>query len=258
MVENRLRIFVASNNDWAVPAGIGDRRWFVLNVADTYAGTGHRDYWNALYAEIGNGGEAAMLYELLAMDLRGFDVRVIPHTAAKAQQQALSLRGTPAWLRHVLQEGAIETEWNTAGLTIRKDYAYNHYQEFSKQRREFHPEIKDLWAKKIRALLGACVSVKKQKTDKGRVRMFQFAPLADCRRQFASHLGAPDLKWEEPDNEPGSVSDVAVGQTAEDVGDPTDPDALHDAHVLEMEELELEPEPDYLPEYEPEDEGESD
>ena len=39
MVENRLRIMVASNNDWAVPAGIGDRRWFVLNVADTYAGT---------------------------------------------------------------------------------------------------------------------------------------------------------------------------------------------------------------------------
>jgi hypothetical protein len=28
MVENRLRIMVASNNDWCVPAGIGDRRWF--------------------------------------------------------------------------------------------------------------------------------------------------------------------------------------------------------------------------------------
>ena len=39
MVDNRLRIMVASNNDWMVPAGIGDRRWFVLDVADTYAGT---------------------------------------------------------------------------------------------------------------------------------------------------------------------------------------------------------------------------
>jgi Family of unknown function (DUF5906) len=47
MVENRLRIMVASNNDWAVPTGVGDRRWFVLNVADTYAGTKHRDYWTA-------------------------------------------------------------------------------------------------------------------------------------------------------------------------------------------------------------------
>jgi hypothetical protein len=56
MVENRLRIMVASNNDWMVPAGIGDRRWFVLDVADTYAGTTHKNYWDALYAEIENGG----------------------------------------------------------------------------------------------------------------------------------------------------------------------------------------------------------
>jgi hypothetical protein len=43
-VDNRLRIVVASNNDWAIPAGIGDRRWFVLHVADTYSGTEHQSY----------------------------------------------------------------------------------------------------------------------------------------------------------------------------------------------------------------------
>jgi Family of unknown function (DUF5906) len=124
MVENRLRIMVASNNDWAVPTGVGDRRWFVLNVADTYAGTKHRDYWTALYAEIENGGAAAMLHGLLAMDLSGFDVRAIPHTAAKAQQQAYSFRGPTAWLYDILQEGAIGQEkWNEAGLTISKDHA---------------------------------------------------------------------------------------------------------------------------------------
>ena len=110
MVENRLRIIVASNNDWVVPTGIGDRRWFVLDVANTFAGTGHREYWDALYAEIENGGAAAMFYDLLTMDLSGFDVRAVPHTAAKAQQQAHSLIGTEAWLYHVLQEGGIGAE----------------------------------------------------------------------------------------------------------------------------------------------------
>ena len=38
-VVNRLRIIVASNNEWAVPAGIGDRRWLILNVDNSYAGT---------------------------------------------------------------------------------------------------------------------------------------------------------------------------------------------------------------------------
>ena len=47
MVDNRLRIIVASNNDWVVPTGIGDRRWFVLDVANTFAGTGHEDYWTS-------------------------------------------------------------------------------------------------------------------------------------------------------------------------------------------------------------------
>jgi hypothetical protein len=94
MVDNRLRIIVASNNEWVVPAGMGDRRWFFLNVADTYAGTGHREYWEALYAEIDNGGAEAMFYDLLNMDLSTFNVRAVPHTAAKAQQQAHSLRGT--------------------------------------------------------------------------------------------------------------------------------------------------------------------
>ena len=70
-VENRLRIMIASNSEWAVPAGIGDRRWFVLNVVDTYAGTKNPGYWKALYAELENGGEAAMLFDLLKWISRG-------------------------------------------------------------------------------------------------------------------------------------------------------------------------------------------
>ena len=43
-VENRLRIMVASNNEWAVPTGIGDRRWFILNTDNRYAGTKNAYY----------------------------------------------------------------------------------------------------------------------------------------------------------------------------------------------------------------------
>jgi len=93
MVENRLRIMVASNNDWAVPTGVGDRRWFVLNVADTYAGTKHRDYWTALYAEIENGGAAAMLHGLIAMDLSGFDVRAIPTRQPRRNNRRIRFAG---------------------------------------------------------------------------------------------------------------------------------------------------------------------
>ena len=243
MVDNRLRIIVASNNDWAVPTGIGDRRWFVLNVANTYAGTKHRDYWKAVYAEIGNGGAAAMLHNLLAIDLSEFDVRAVPHTAAKAQQQERSFRGTISWLNHILQDGAIGWEnWNEAGLTITKDHAYDRYKEFSKERRDWQPEIKDLWSKKIRAVLDPYVNETRPNVAGNRVRSFTFAPLAECRRQFETYVGAPNIEWE-PVNEPDAGADTAVRQTAGDVGVPNQADALHDAPNIEWEP-DLESEPD--------------
>jgi hypothetical protein len=109
-------------------------------------------------------------------------VRAVPHTAAKAQQQAHSLAGTEAWLYDVLQEGSIGHEnWQSVGITVRTDDAYRCYEDFSKQQRAWRPEIKSVWSKKMRAALGRCVADTKQKTGSDRVRSFQFAPLADCR-----------------------------------------------------------------------------
>jgi hypothetical protein len=246
MVPNRLGIIVASNNDWAVPTGIGDRRWFVLNVANRYAGTGHRDYWAALYHEVENGGAAAMLHDLLGMDLSQFDVRVIPHTPAKAQQQVQSLRGTLSWLHEGLQDGAFTErgahgQWNTVGqwqatgLTLGTDLAYNSYRDFAKERREY-PEIKSVWSKNIHKALGSFVQDTRPTVCGGRVRSFQFAPLADCRRHFAQHVGSPDLAWDEPDVGPLGP---AIGQTDEDV---------HAPRPASQNQAAGPPEPEYEPE----------
>jgi hypothetical protein len=218
MVPNRLAIMVASNNDWAVPAGIRDRRWFVLNVKDTYAGMKHKPYWDALYHQMDDtGGKAAMLHDLLAMDLSNFNVRAIPTTAAKAQQQARSFHGTILWLHEVLQEGAIgRSHWSLAGLTDSTDHAYSEYVEFSKKQHEYHPEIKSTWGKKVRDVLGPCVKDGRPTVNGERVRSFEFAPLDDCRRRFADYAGAHDLEWEEPDD---SETPRPAQQTAADVGE---------------------------------------
>jgi hypothetical protein len=254
MVENRLRIIVASNNDWIAPIGIGDRRWFILDVANTYAGTEHREYWDALYAEIDNGGAAAMFHDLLDMDLREFDVRAVPHTAAKAQQQAHSLNGTEAWLYHVLQEGAISQElgtsqhWQNTGLIVSTDNAYMSFQTFSKTQHEYRPDRKDVWSKKIRAALGPCV----RDTRPNRVRSFQFAPLADCRHQFETHVGATSIEWE-PEEDPSPSVNVRE-QMAKDVDLSTLNKLFHAPSI----EPSLEPEPDNLSDYEPGNGQESD
>jgi len=210
-VANKLRIIVASNNEWAVPAGIGDRRWLILNVDNSYAGTSHADYFDALGSEIKNGGMAAMLHDLLAMDLNGFNVRMVPRTAAKAHQQALSLPSVEAWLYQVLQEGALEQrpqngmpgakhEWQQNGLVVAKDLAYAAYEDFSSRRRDYRPAGKSQWSKRLHAILTPYLATPRIAGDAGRTRTFQFGPLGDCQKRFAAAIGA-DIEWD-PDYSP--------------------------------------------------------
>jgi hypothetical protein len=222
-VPNRLSIMVASNSDWAIPAGIGDRRWFVLNVRDTYAGMGHKAYYDALHAEVNNGGAAAMLHDLLAMSLLDFDLRVIPHTGAKAQQQVHSFRGTIGWLFDVLQQGSVgHAFWDHAGLSISTRSAYENYQQHVKQRREYQPEIKSEWSKKVRKALGSLIVERRPSVGGDRDRHFDFGPLDQCRERFAKTVGAPHLEWEEPDEaDPGAPRDISP----DDVGAPEDQEA---------------------------------
>lgn len=55
MVQNHVHIVMCTNEDWAVPATEDERRYFVLDVADTYAEDAKNPetgaYFNALYAE---------------------------------------------------------------------------------------------------------------------------------------------------------------------------------------------------------------
>lgn len=204
-VANRLRIIVASNNEWAVPAGIGDRRWLILNVDNSYAGTNHAAYFDALGLEIKNGGAAAMLHDLLALDLSGFNIRKIPRTAAKAHQQALSLPSVEAWLYQVFQDGAIEQraqngvpgarqEWEKNGLHVGKDCAAA-YEGFSSRNRDYRPASKSNWSKKLLAILGPYLTLTRITGNHGRTRNFQFGSLEDCRQRFAAQIGA-DFEWE--------------------------------------------------------------
>ena len=96
-VPNRLKILVASNADWVVPATADERRYFVLDVAGTRKGD--RAYFNALYHAIEGAELPAFLDYLLGLDLSEFDFRNPPHTAALNAQK---LAGADSLIRYWL------------------------------------------------------------------------------------------------------------------------------------------------------------
>jgi hypothetical protein len=103
--KNRLHVLMASNNEWVVPAAKEERRFFVLDVADSRMQD--KPYFKAIAEEMKNGGHEAMLYDLLHLELDGFEVRDVPDTLALQDQKAHSLKTEHAWWRDVLHRGYV-------------------------------------------------------------------------------------------------------------------------------------------------------
>jgi hypothetical protein len=106
---NCTHIVVATNNDWAVPVGIDDRRFLILDASD--ARKGDFPYFTALADHIKNGGETALLYFLLnEVDISAFDVRAIPqlNSATKLDHKIRTTDSITKWWIDVLTEGGFD------------------------------------------------------------------------------------------------------------------------------------------------------
>jgi hypothetical protein len=221
-VKKRLRIALASNNDWIVPVGARGRRNAVQKVSDKYADENdpaHKAYWGPLQAQFGDNapddGRAAMLYDLLHMDLTGFNLRKVPKTAAKTEQKLLTQTGPAAWLFEVLNDGAFTftahgarsaaVKWTANGVEITTDNAYEAYLQFSREQREYKPLAKNAWSRKIHEILKSCISTARPRKDEWgrdcRDRVFRFRPLSECRGAFDKFVEADNIPWEPVDEE---------------------------------------------------------
>jgi hypothetical protein len=105
---NRLGIIMSTNEKWVVPASWDERRYAVFEVNPIWMQK--REYFEPLFREIDEGGAAAMLYDLLKMDLDGWHPRYeIPQTQALVDQKVQSLDGLEQWWLSKLSSGETPT-----------------------------------------------------------------------------------------------------------------------------------------------------
>jgi hypothetical protein len=107
---NLIKLGIASNSDWVVPATHDERRYAVTDVDNRYA-RGHaseeerKAYFGPIWRELAEGGAAAMLYDLLQMNLGDWHPREVPTTSGLMRQKKESLRGNYQWFEALLQAG---------------------------------------------------------------------------------------------------------------------------------------------------------
>jgi hypothetical protein len=102
-VKNRLHIVMATNEDWAVPAGTDERRFFILQISDVHK----QDtvYFKELNDAINGEELPAFLHSLLEVDLSDFEVRSVPQTDALNYQKERSLDSVADWVLKILMDG---------------------------------------------------------------------------------------------------------------------------------------------------------
>lgn len=124
--KNCLHIGMASNEDWVVPASQDSRRFFINEVDNSYArGRSpegiRQQYFKRLWTEMKNGGQAAMLYDLMNLKLNGWHPRDdLPDTDELTKQKMLSLSRAEKSFLAFIEEGTFPNEPDKHGVFAAK------------------------------------------------------------------------------------------------------------------------------------------
>lgn len=197
--KNRIHLVMATNEDWAVPSGVDERRFFVLQVSDEKKQD--ESYFKSVNDAIHGPELSAMLYDLLTLDLSDFRVRRVPQTDALKDQKRLSLDTITDWLLVFLEEGQLEDYPGWADGFATQDL-YASYVSYT--RGKSGRAVQDnVFSKRIQEIVGA-TPVRRRVGIPGtsRSRSLQFPPLAECRESFDAYVGFNnDWPEEEPTEE---------------------------------------------------------
>ena len=193
--DNHLNIDVISNAEHFLPVSGFARRFFVPTVSQAKAND-HK-YFEAILKQLRDGGYEALLYHLLhEVDIRDFNVRAVPTTAALYEQVAYSRKGVDLLVEAACNEGRVPCQLrpgfsNCTGYAQRGgfDYFIDHHSD-----RDLH----QLGALKVKRRLKRdwnCITGSATRTQASGSRVYGIVwpELAELREKFEDKYG--EQEW---------------------------------------------------------------
>ena len=206
-VANYLRLLITANATWTVPASLDERRYCVIDIAETRRQD--HAFFARIDAEMDAGGREALLWDLLHVDLDQVNLRQIPMTEELLQQKILSLEGVEGWWLGCLMAGAQTRSRDAWDRRIPKDEIFDDYigyaEKIGLKRRSSETQVGIALARLVPGLGANDRASTVEFGDRGpgkpkRPWLYTFPPLCECRRAFVEQIGQP-VTWppEEPD-----------------------------------------------------------
>lgn len=203
LTKNCLHIIMTSNDDWVVPAGIDERRFAVFRTDDSKRG--NKAYFKAIAAQMRGEGLAAMLHDLMAMDLSDFDpLTNMPASPELSQQKLEGLSGPNRVVWEMLMRGfapgGVHPTTTTGKqvfhrpdpvVTLEAVIAWGLGQEL----------IKDAPSTLRMGDAMKRMGIKRDRFsfEKRQFYAWGLPPIADARRAWAESLGLVGIDWPEVD-----------------------------------------------------------
>lgn len=201
---NRLHVVIASNEGRFVPAGLDERRFTVFTVSESKKGD--RAHFNALYAELDNGGAAAFLYDMLGLDLNGWHPREVYKTNALVDQKIRNLSPVHQYYLSLLHTGVLPNtlphlpDVAMSSGVEGQEGLFDHARRTVSELRQCQPQEITADLKKFGAV----------SYSTGNKRGWRFPPLSQARAEQEKLL--PGIQWDHPDVIDWGGSNVRKGE----------------------------------------------
>jgi hypothetical protein len=195
-VQNHIRLIIASNETWVVPAGLDERRFFVLDVKEEHKQD--ISYWNPIWEETRNGGIEAMLYDLMRLKYDKQSLRTPPKTWGLLDQIECSMDAVQQFWYGKLRDGSLLKDKDSWDSAVQASKFYDEFMCHCRNIGERFAPNEKVFGKQIRKL---CPGVKRHRLTPiegggGQVWHLVFPELSKCRLGFDAILGMK-LEWED-------------------------------------------------------------
>ena len=190
-MKNHIRVFVSTNHDWAVPAGLEERRFVVFDVGEAHMQD--NGYFRAIIEEMENGGREAPLHYLITFDTSKVDLHIAPRTAALRDTKLSSMNSVQQFWYGCLSEGTLLNDDDAWG-EVESNKFHGHYIETTNKTGQSRKSSETMLALTMKKMV-RCLRKVKHTIYGRRVSYWVFPSLAECRADFNTMTGD---NWEWP------------------------------------------------------------
>jgi len=180
-VKNCKRLIVSSNEDWAVPVDIDDRRFLICDVDPKHKED--ETYFARIFEQMEkNGGLEALMWDLKNENISNWHPRKKPRSASGFDLKVKSMKTPHLWLYEALSKEQLDNKQWAKTEEQSKERIYQDYRTFCASQEKKHDDEGLFW-KLVKQVLGP-LNERKSRVGEVRIKLMAFPGIEDAKVAF--------------------------------------------------------------------------